>query len=148
MSVHSFAISICKNIPRFTSPKCAVCSMTPSSSMNLDFNSFLAWQRIHFGGNPAGSKGFSHHPCHAFQGKCSSTTQGHSILATCYTPHSPVSSHTALEVCTALTNAHCPIGSYSPCSMYNSFLTLMTVKSCVFPSGRSSYGHFHSTSEP
>ena len=121
-------------------------------------------------------KGISHHPCHAVQGKCSSTRQGYSISATCYTPHSPVishssgslhssgSSHTALEVYTALTHAHCPVGLYSPCSMYlvqqwfpapsplvytsNYFLTLMTVKLRVFRIGRSSYAHFHSTPEP
>ena len=78
--------------------------------------------------------------------------------------HSSVSSHTALEVYTALTHAHCPVGSYSPCSVYlvqqwfralspllytsNYFLTLMTVKLRVFRSGRSSYTHVHSTSEP
>jgi len=39
--------------------------MTPSGSMHLDFNSFLAWQRIQFGDNPAGSKGFSRNLCHA-----------------------------------------------------------------------------------
>ena len=65
---------------------------------------------------------------------------------------------------TALTHAHCPVGSYSPCSVYlvqqwfpapsrllytsNYFLTLMTIKSRVFRSGRSSYAHFHSTLEP
>ena len=146
--------------------------------LSIYFNAFdfHTWQQIHFGDDPVGSKGFSRHPCHAFQGKCSSTRQGHSISATCYTPHSPVisyssvhlhisvSSHTALEVYTAFTHAHCPVVSYSPCSVYlvqqwfpapspllytsNYFLTLMTVKLRVFCSGHSSYAHFHSTSEP
>ena len=100
----------------FTSPKwyqySAVYSMTPSSSMHLDFNSFLAWQRIHFGDNPAGSKGFSRHPCHAPQGKCNkerSTRHGYSPSATPYIPHSPVSSH-------SLVRLHSPISSHSPVS--------------------------------
>ena len=83
--------------------------MTPSSSMHLDCNSFLAWQQIHFGDNPAGSKGFSRHPYHALQGKCNkgrSTRCGHLLPATCYIPHSPASSH-------SLVTLHSHISSHS-----------------------------------
>ena len=98
-------ISTCKNVPRVllhqTDINSAVCSMTPSSSMHLDCNSFLAWQQIHFRDNPAGSKGFSRHPYHALQGKCNkgrSTRCGHSLPATCYIPHSPASSHSLVTL--------------------------------------------------
>ena len=92
----------------------AVCIMTPSSSMHLDFHSFLAWQWIHFGDNPAGSKGFSHHPCHALQGKCNkgSTRRGHSLSATHYIPHSSVSSHSS--VC-----LHSFVSSHSSASLHS-----------------------------
>ena len=55
--------------------------MTPSSLIHLDFNSFLAWQRIQLGDNPAGSKGFSCNSCRGFQGKYNKghpTRRGHS----------------------------------------------------------------------
>ena len=117
----------------------AVCGMTPSSSMHLDFNSFLAWQRIQFGDNPAGSKGFSRHPCHAFQGKYNkghSTRRGHSLSATRYIPHSPVSSHSSVRLHSSVNSQLCkftqplhmqtapysPVGSHTAlvrlCSMY------------------------------
>ena len=101
VSVHavSLRISTCKNLPRLYFTK--LIYMTPSSSMHLDCNSFLAWQRIHFGDNPAGSKGFSCHSCHALQCKCNqgrSTRHGHSLSATCYIPHSPVNSHSSASL--------------------------------------------------
>jgi len=86
--------------------------MTPSSSMHLDFNSFLAWQRIQFGDNPAGSKGFSHTPCRAFQGmynKDRSTRCGHSLSATPYIPHSPVSSHSSVRLHSSVNSQLCKI---------------------------------------
>ena len=55
------------------------------------------------------SKGFSHHSCHAFQGKCNkgrSTRRGHFLSATRYIPHDHVSSHS-------------PIGLHSLCTCYN-----------------------------
>ena len=111
----------------------AVCCMTLSSSMHFDFNSFLAWQRIQFGDNPAGSKGFSRHPCHAFQGKYNkghSTRRGHLLSATCYIPHSSVSSHSSVhlhssvnsQLCKFTQPLHMQTAPYSPAGLHTALV--------------------------
>ena len=63
MSVHtvSLRISTCKNVPRvyFTKMILIVQFAAWFHLVQCIWISFLAWQRIQFGKNPAGSKGFS-----------------------------------------------------------------------------------------
>ena len=138
---HSFSknISTCKNIPRvyFTMQNdinSTVCSMTPSSSMYLDFNSFLACQRIHFGDNPV--KGFSRNPGMHFNASTIKATQQDVVTATRYIPHSPISSHSSVRLHSSVNSQLCkftqpshmqtapysPVGLHTalvrPCSMY------------------------------
>ena len=138
--------------------------MTPSSSLHSDCNSFLAWQQIDFGDNPAGSKGFSRHSCHALQSRCNqgrSTRHGHSPSATCYIPHSPSSNssaslhscHTCRQLCMFTQPrrfGHSVILVPGSIYLLQQWFPAMTVhqlffdsvKSRVFHSGHGSYTHF------